>query len=62
MFDWHDLAWRSIDKKHSKIEDRVPRIDQLFDQIVEWRQQQQQRQQQRDYVDKSMFYQTFSNA
>nr|XP_046908128.1 uncharacterized protein LOC124489782 isoform X2 [Dermatophagoides farinae] len=45
-------TWRSIDKKHSKIEDRVPRIDQLFDQIVEWRQQQQQRQQQRDYVDK----------
>lgn len=48
-------AWRSIDKKHSKIEDRVPKIDQLFDQIIEWRQQQQQQTtQQRDCADKSM--------
>lgn len=47
-------AWRSIDKKHSKIEDRVPKIDQLFDQIIEWRLQQQQTTQQRDCADKSM--------
>ncbi|KAH9413373.1 Ankyrin-repeat and fibronectin type III domain-containing 1 [Dermatophagoides pteronyssinus] len=46
-------TWRSIDKKHSKIEDRVPKIDQLFDQIIEWRQQQQQQTtQQRDCADK----------